>query len=445
MPLILNQKIRIVIGALLLLSLSNGVYAQSTAESPPGFYKDLFMSSGVNLSSRRKLFAAESLGLSYEYYAGKDAAIQNRIVAGDDRDTNGALLYPDGAPRFRMIYVNGGGATNHGKSLELSGRQTLRQFFNAGGSYCGSCAGSFFSGRNVDAATQKRLGYLHIYPYNTLNTGMKKARVGHVIPEESPLLKYRKFGADNYVEDIYHNNGNWMSREKGDHLDKTEVLAIYDTPGERPDLGAAIWAYKVKPETGRVVNIGSHPEGVEDGERLALTEACFMYCLDGGGVPAVKAELVSGETRLMNLSTEDKNPAFTKIGDGQFHHFRMVVPTDAVRTTIQLTAETDVDFHLFVRQGQLDLDRPADFQLTKPGSDKILRERLEPGVWFVTVECATRVAAAKDETDSFYVYSDSQDLLNGVPYRLMLDQKTRRHAPRVSGSVVSQNKEPSVP
>ena len=80
MPLILNQKIRIVIGALLLLSLSNGVYAQSTAESPPGFYKDLFMSSGVNLSSRRKLFAAESLGLSYEYYAGKDASIQNRIV-----------------------------------------------------------------------------------------------------------------------------------------------------------------------------------------------------------------------------------------------------------------------------------------------------------------------------------------------------------------------------
>ena len=103
-----------------------------------GFYKDVFMSGGVRLSSRKVLPAAESLKLSYEYYAGKDAEKQNELFSGSASDTNGILLYPDGQPRFRMIYVNGGSATLHGKSLELSGRQTVRQFYNQGGSYCGS-------------------------------------------------------------------------------------------------------------------------------------------------------------------------------------------------------------------------------------------------------------------------------------------------------------------
>ena len=42
-----------------------------------GFYKDVFMSGGVRLSSRKVLPAAESLKLSYEYYAGKDAEKQS--------------------------------------------------------------------------------------------------------------------------------------------------------------------------------------------------------------------------------------------------------------------------------------------------------------------------------------------------------------------------------
>ena len=79
---------------------------QSSLASPslktPGFYKDLFMSGGARLSSRKTLPAAESLGLSYEYYAGKDEAKQNELFSGSPADTNGVLLYPDGQPRFRM-------------------------------------------------------------------------------------------------------------------------------------------------------------------------------------------------------------------------------------------------------------------------------------------------------------------------------------------------------
>lgn len=82
-----------------------------------GFYKDIFMSGGANLTSRKTLHAAESLGLTYEYYAGKDPVQQNKLLIGTADDENGLLLYPDGQPRFRMLYVNGGAATKHGMSL----------------------------------------------------------------------------------------------------------------------------------------------------------------------------------------------------------------------------------------------------------------------------------------------------------------------------------------
>ncbi len=176
-----------------------------------GYYKDIFMSGGSNLTSRKRLYAAESLGLAYEYYAGSDPSWQNQMLIGCEADENGALLYPDGEPRFRMLYVNGGGATDHGKSLTKEGRNRLRQFYRAGGSYCGSCAGSFLSGRNVDQHEALRMGYLHIFPYNTLNTGIKTTRVGHRIPPDSPLLQFRQFGDDLAVPEVYHNNGNWLS------------------------------------------------------------------------------------------------------------------------------------------------------------------------------------------------------------------------------------------
>ena len=207
-------------------------------KTTPGFYKEIFMSGGVRLTSRKKLPAAETLGLSYEYYAGKDKERQNELISGSELDHNGVLLYPDGQPRFRMFYVNGGAATLHGKSLEKSGREVLRRFSEQGGSYCGSCAGSFLSGRNTDDHDERRLGYLHIFPFNTLNTGMKKERVGHFVPEDSPLMRYRSFGGDGYVADIYHNNGNWLSDQKDDHHPSIEVLATYDAPTKRSDGGA---------------------------------------------------------------------------------------------------------------------------------------------------------------------------------------------------------------
>ena len=390
--------------------------ASGPAVRADGFYKDIFMSSGVNLTSRKVLPAAESLGLDYEYYAGADQMQQNQLLIGSPDDENGVLLYPDGEPRFRMLYVNGGGATRHGISLTRAGRDRLRQFSRGGGSYCGSCAGSFLSGRNVDQREELRLGYLHLFPFNTLNTGIQKTPVDHLIPPDSPLLKYRQFGDDRIVEGVYHNNGNWL--QLNNSMQAVEVLASYQHPEHRIDGGAAIWAWQQNPEAGRIVNIGCHPEAAVDGEQLALTEACFLYALDGTGTPGIKATLQNGETREMSATTAAGTPEFTRIGDLQYHHFATVVTAERPWLRVELAADADVDLHLFLHRDDPAQQHNADFANQQPGPQKTLTQKLSPGRWCVGVFCATTVNTMNDSDSGFYRCTGDRSVLNGIPYQI---------------------------
>ena len=119
-----------------------------------GFYKSLFVDGGYTLNhicKKEQLPAISllSIGDDYEYYGGKDTLVQYRIMVRNHKtenegweDRNGVLLYPDGSPRFRAIYVNGGNSIKHGRSLTVQGRQQINSFFCNGGSYIGTCAGS---------------------------------------------------------------------------------------------------------------------------------------------------------------------------------------------------------------------------------------------------------------------------------------------------------------
>ena len=391
-----------------------------SAHRPEGFYKDIFMNGGVNLSSRRSLPAAESAGFSYELYAGRDADKQRELIVGNDFDKNGVLLYPDGQPRFRLIYVNGGGATAHGKTLELAGRKALRQFYNNGGSYSGSCAGSFLSGRNTNTNSMRRLGYLHIFPYNTLTSGIKKTRLGHVIPHESPLLKYDDFGGDYYVPDIYHNNGNWLSQNLIEKMKHVEVLATYDLPKNKVHEGAAIWAYKKDKAAGRIVNIGSHPEGSTSGEKLQITEACFRYAIDGVGTPVLKGKLKPNEERHMNKRTSDNDPNYTRIGDLQYHHFSFEIAEPNTNIRVELQGEERIDFSIYLKKGAPAFKSNADHAATGPGNNKTITKQLTPGKWFVGVECKTTVKAELDGCRGFFNYSGKLSVLNGAAYKIKL-------------------------
>jgi hypothetical protein len=294
----------------------------------------------------------------------------------------------------------------------------VTDFYNQGGSYCGSCAGSFLSGVNTDARPSPRDGYLHIFPYNTLNTGLKKARVGHRIPESSPLLDYADFGGDFYVADIYHNNGNWLATEDLKSMHDVEVLATYDTPDEKTHEGAAIWAWKKNDASGRIINIGSHPEGISEGERLALTEACFRYAVAGVGHPQIKANLEDGVVHVMDKGTAEHDPPRTRIGDRQYHHFTFDVDASETDVQVDLVGLGDFDLNLYLHKETPAFRSNATFGSTLKGAAKRIRETLTPGRWFASVECATTVNDVLDETQSFFTYKGNTDVLNGVAYSI---------------------------
>ena len=117
-------------GMMLLLAamfLAEPAFAQKQER---GFYKDVWMDGGVRLTSKKDLPVVRYLGLEMDNLlsaatkdlSARDTLAQARVVVGSELDENGHLLYPDGAPRFRMLYLNGGLATQHGRSLGESGR-----------------------------------------------------------------------------------------------------------------------------------------------------------------------------------------------------------------------------------------------------------------------------------------------------------------------------------
>ena len=97
-----------------------------------GYYKDIFMDSGIRLNSLTDLPVSRYLGLSIEAFVSathspdrltlRDTLLQREILTGSEDDLNGVLLYPDGEPRFRVLYMNGGKAAGHGKSLDVCNR-----------------------------------------------------------------------------------------------------------------------------------------------------------------------------------------------------------------------------------------------------------------------------------------------------------------------------------
>ena len=111
--------------AVILLLAAATTFAQSGKPRTEGYYKDIFMDGGIGLNAYPDLPAADFLNLSLEQYSSSertqlisiDTVLQTILLVGSPIDENGILLYPDGDPRFRMVYFNGGRAQAHGRSL----------------------------------------------------------------------------------------------------------------------------------------------------------------------------------------------------------------------------------------------------------------------------------------------------------------------------------------
>ncbi len=413
--------------------------AVSAQERQKGFYKDLFMDSGIMLTSRADLPAARLADLSMESFVSTahsytekysftdaDTILQNQLIGGSAIDENGILLYPDGAPRFRVVYMNGGRAKSHGTSLGEQGRANYRTFVAHGGSYVGSCAGAFIASVGTKLPDKDATPYdvyLGIWPGYTTGTGLEKSWTHVDIEPGSPLLRYYRFAHKMNIDSVRHNGG-CFANMKYNCPEGTEVLARYSTPGDQPNRNIigepVIWAYKASDATGRIVLCGSHPEGVEEGARLELTSAMLKYAMDGVGKPVVKGELKSGEPRRMDCHTHDGNPDYARIGDKQYHHFTVQIPegADSVKITLSsVTTQNNFDVYLFANDGSLAFKDEAEYSdLTLGINKELVIGSPKAGTLFVSVFCDTTVEALNTRYGT--QYSERLDVLNGVPYSI---------------------------
>ena len=428
------KRLNILILTLPLLLAAVPVSAQSGKARTEGYYKDIFMDGGIGLNAYPDLPAADFLNLSIEQYSSSertqlisiDTVLQTILMVGSPIDENGILLYPDGEPRFRMVYFNGGRALTHGRSLTEKGRQNIRDFVKNGGSYLGTCAGAFICAKGVarDTGYVLREDYLAIWPGWTVGTGLQKSFTSMFVEPDSPLLDYYDYGNDMKIDSVRHNGGNYAFMD-ADVPAGTEILLRYD--GDTLNLSKSIhkkvsaWAWKESDETGRVVAIGSHPERQVFGERLELMSAMIRYAIDGNGKTKLKGTLKNGETRKMTRQTHEEDPAFTRIGDRQYHHFAVDVPTGVKEITVELNAPefwTDrFDMWLFADDADFAFKSNARYKNIAHGSEKKLTIPVnKAGRYFISVFCATTVDTV--QTPYGDQYTGRTDVLNGVPYLL---------------------------
>lgn len=434
------KRILLFLAACGLLLCSWPASAQRTAkqkEAKPndkGYYKDLFMDGGCSLNAYPDLPAADFLGLSLEQLTTAerlemtrlDTLAQNFLLVGNPLDENGALLYPDGAPRFRAVYLNGGKALGHTRSLTEEGRERFRTYLKNGGSVVGTCAGAFMVslGAVRDTGYVPRPDYLCLWPGWTVGTGLEKSATGMTVEPGSPLLQYYDFGGDMQIDSVRHNGGCYAYMEEN-VPEGTEILLRYigDTLNLKKSIHQKVsaWAWKENEQTGRVVVIGSHPERMVEGDRLELMSAMIRYALDGNGTVRLKGTLENGVTREMIRTTGQNDPDFTRIGDRQYHHFAVDVPKGVKEIKVELSAPDKwtnrFNLWLFADSQDYAFRENAKYKNVNVGTDKTFTIPVtKPGRYYISVFCATTV----DASDTFYgvQYSGRTDVLNGVPYSL---------------------------
>ena len=407
-------------------------------DTKDGFYKEILMDSGIQLYGRKNLIAAEFLGAEYEVFlrtklsgTKNDTLMQHKCFVGWEEDTNGALLYPDGSPRFRMIYVNGGLAGPHGRSLGADGRERFREYVRNGGSYLGTCAGAYVASSGyIDSKEYyaPHKNYLGIWPGRTRDTYLADKWFTMYMEPDCPLLKYYDFGGDLKVENIYHLNGPYAALEPQD-MPPAGTLPLlrvdYDTippVGPSIDNQVTCWAYKANEAAGTVISMSSHPEEVTEGERLHLMAAFLQYAMDNTGSPVVKGELVSGQVREMNKASEDAAPEFTKIGDRQYHHFTVDVPKRTRKLIITMEGADGFDLSLAAKPGEFAFLKDAAVKDESAGSRKtIVLKRPQAGKWYISVFCETAPDAEFGENG--VVYTGRTEVLNGVPYKVSVEMR----------------------
>lgn len=398
-------------------------FTESADAKARGFHKDLFMDSGISLTSYDSFYAADYIGLSMEYFKSNnntylnktDTLLTKQLFFGSEEDENGVLLYPDGEPRFRIIYMNGGNSRIHGAALYGDGTKNIQTFFKNGGSYTGSCAGSFYPTKGYDS-NYPYIYYASLWPGHAYHTrtdskvAVENAYTNLSVEPGCPLLNY--YLKDTMVYHVYHNGGSYIKPTDSDFPAGTEILMRYSTPGkDSTKLNGSVnaWAYKPSETSGRLVVSGSHPEKVSSGRQLYYMASMVAYALDGVAPPDVKPIALKSVSEGL-------------IGDNQYHHYKFTLDSKVENVRISLSSDVNADLFLTLRKDSLAFVSDAQYSLTTTGAKKTLDiKSLEAGEWYIGVLCATTVETERvtySPAGAYYKYTGRTDILNGVAYTL---------------------------
>jgi len=389
-----------------------------------GYHADVFVEGGIMLNSEYDYPVFKKMGLTVEkFLASKtptevDTLLQESLLCENPWDENGILFYPDGAPRYRFIYMNRGKAAKHGQSLDNGGRSAIERFVNAGGGYVGTCAAAFLISRFLmsnGTLVPKTGEYLGIWPGATESTQLGESYTAMVLPADSPLSK-----TEQLIDSIPHSGG-CFALENLSWPPETEVLARFETTDRDLDKDIngkpAVWSYRPSKTSGRVVVAGSQVEQCDTPEALWLMEGMIRYAIDANPEPAIKANLTLKDSRQMIYRTSAGRPREARIGDGQFHYFTVDIPKgrDSVAIVLSPVAGWE-DFDLFLYASK-DRISTTGLKNDSKGVDKeLVIKNPEPGKYYIAVYCATTVDTI--ETSRGTQYTGRIDVLNGVPYIL---------------------------
>ena len=334
----------------------------------PFHYKDIFNDGGGGLSSRR-LAAEVTEGFSVENLLTSSGSKTRSVINGNSVDHNGALLFPDGEPRFKFAFLNGGSAASHSSVLGSTGRGRFAAFYDNGGSVAGSCAGLYL----VDNFKIADVAFSHNSRSGSHDVVFGDHEFTDLLLEEAGTDVIRRI--PHYYGPIIrpHYSSNTPGVEYVGTI-KNASSSIYRS-GDTPYLAI----YKESGETGRFVGQTSHPEYYSSGQKADLMRSVMLYAMAGGETePALKAEL-------------DINQVFEeRVGDKQYHRYTVNVEPDIEKLSIEVegNATLFVQHEDYAYQGS-NLATSNIFSVEDP----------ESGLWHISVY-------------------GSHTIRNGVPYEL---------------------------
>ena len=121
----------------------------------------------------------------------------------------------------------------------------------------------------------------------------------------------------------------------------------------------------------------------------------------------------------MDKTTEDNDPAYTRIGDLQTHHFATYIPPDAKNIRVEVSSPSDSDLALMMNQKTYAFSGMSEYSSSFPGSRQQLSfPSIREGIWYISVQCLTTVTVK--ETDFGQEYGGNLEVLNGIPYQISI-------------------------